>query len=34
MIGGLDKSMHSLPGEPLADDHTPEEARKIIAGFK
>ena len=34
MIGGLDMSRHTLPGEPLADDHTADEARKIIAGLK
>jgi 8-hydroxy-5-deazaflavin:NADPH oxidoreductase len=34
MIGGLDKSRHTLPGEPLGNDHTPEEARKIIAELK
>ena len=34
LIGGLDKSRHTLPGEPLGDAHTPDEARKIIAGLK
>ena len=34
LIGGLDMSRHTLPGEPLADDHTAEEARKIISGLK
>jgi predicted dinucleotide-binding enzyme len=34
MIGGLDKSSHTLPGEPLANDHTAAEARQIIAGLK
>jgi predicted dinucleotide-binding enzyme len=34
MIGGLAMSRHTAPREPLADDHTVEEARKIIAGLK
>lgn len=34
MIGGLEMSRHTAPREPLADDHTAAEARKIIAGLK
>jgi predicted dinucleotide-binding enzyme len=34
MIGGLAMSRHTAPREPLADDHTVEEAHKIIAGLK
>jgi predicted dinucleotide-binding enzyme len=34
LIGGLDKSKYTVPGQALADDHTPAEARKIIAGLQ
>lgn len=34
MIGGLAMSKHTAPREPLADDHTVVEARKIIEGLK
>jgi predicted dinucleotide-binding enzyme len=34
LVGGLDRSKDTAPRSPLADDHTPEEVRKIAAGMK
>jgi predicted dinucleotide-binding enzyme len=34
LIGGLAMSKHTAPREPLADDHTAAEVRRIAAGLK
>ena len=34
LIGGLARGKYLLPGTPLAEEHTPEEIRKIAAGLK
>jgi predicted dinucleotide-binding enzyme len=34
LIGGLAMSKYTMPGSPLSNDHTPAEARGIIAGLK
>jgi predicted dinucleotide-binding enzyme len=34
LIGGLAQSKYTMPGSPLADDHTAADARRIIAGLK
>jgi 8-hydroxy-5-deazaflavin:NADPH oxidoreductase len=34
LIGGLARGKYLLPGTPLAEEHTPEEIRKIAAGLQ
>ena len=34
LIGGLARGQYLLPGTPLAEEHTPEEIRKIAAGLQ
>jgi 8-hydroxy-5-deazaflavin:NADPH oxidoreductase len=34
LIGGLAMGKYLLPGTPLAEEHTPEEIRKIAAGLQ
>jgi len=34
LVGGLAMGKYLLPGTPLAEEHTPEEIRKIAAGLK
>ena len=34
LVGGLAMSKYTVPGSPLANDHTVVEARKMIAGLK
>jgi predicted dinucleotide-binding enzyme len=34
LVGGLARGKYLLPGTPLAEEHTPEEIRKIAAGLQ
>jgi 8-hydroxy-5-deazaflavin:NADPH oxidoreductase len=34
LVGGLARGKYLLPGTPLAEEHTPEELRKIAAGLQ
>ena len=34
LVGGLARGQYLLPGTPLAEEHTPEEIRKIAAGLQ